>query len=91
MSQINLTERDQAFPGTATYEVAGIEIAYGENPYIGIRLIGENGEIRAFNYTGPEAVVLLDALEDSNAPIKNLRKLVLQRLVADGQLAGTVI
>ena len=88
MAKIKLTDRDQVSPGTSTYEVGRIEIAFKGDPYIGIGLIGENGETRNVIFTKDDAVDILAAINNSTS--KNLRKLVLQKILANGGLNGTM-
>ncbi len=90
MAKIKLTERDQASPGTASYEVAGIQIHFRgpSAPYVGVGLIGENGEERSVVYTKQDATDILAAINNSTS--KNLRKLVLQKILANGGLNGTM-
>lgn len=90
MAKINLTERDQVSAGTSTYEVARIEIAFIGDPYVGIALVGENGEQRSVIFTKNDAVDLVAAINASSAPLKNLRKIALQKVLSTGQLNGSM-
>jgi hypothetical protein len=57
---------------------------------IKISLLGQNGERRLFSYTGPQAATMMAALNTANLSVKSLSRRVLERLVADGKLPGTV-
>jgi len=84
---------------TDTYRLIGLVLDW-ERAFIGIRLRGENGEIKSFTYGGdapgvtPEdkstALALMVALNKANLTIKSLHRRVLERLIADGKLSGSI-
>lgn len=61
-----------------------------EGAQIAIHLRGTNGERREFRYEGAEATQLLVALNKANLSIKSLQRRILEKLIADGKLAGNV-
>ena len=90
MAKIKLTDRDYVSPGTGTYEVGRIEISFIGDPYVGIALVGENGEQRSVIFTKDDAVDIVAAINSSSAPLKNLRKIALQKVLSSGQLNGVM-
>lgn len=58
--------------------------------HIWIRLAGPNGEDLAHTYVGAQATALMTALNKANLSTKSLHKRIIEQLVADGVLAGTI-
>lgn len=50
----------------------------------------ETGEVKIFTYTGEVARTLMIALNKANLSTSSLQKRILEKLVADGKLGGTV-
>lgn len=84
---------------TAGYRVVFLLLAW-EQQTITIHLRGDNGELREFRYGGPlpqtapaeraKALALMTALNKANLSTKSLQRRILEQLLADGLLAGTV-
>jgi len=74
---------------TSDYKVALLHLDV-EGAQIGIHLRGTNGERKEFRYDGAEATALLHALNTANLSIKSLQRRILEKLIADGKLLGTV-
>ncbi len=87
MSKILLTEPDQISAGTNTYEVSSFTFRWTNDPYVNIGLSGEGGLIKTIIYTGNDAV---DVLFATTFAIGLLEKLILDRLLNDGKLQGTI-
>jgi hypothetical protein len=88
MEQIDLTT-PETFPSVTNYKVDGFTIRRTAK-VITIDLLGSNGEHKGFSYNGAQAVTLMNALNTSNNSVTSLEKRILQRLVADGHLAGAI-
>lgn len=84
---------------TTAYEIAFINLGW-EASTIVIGLRGENGELKVFTYGGnnpdntaadrTKARNLMIALNKMNFTTNSLQKRVIQQLVTDGFIAGTV-
>jgi hypothetical protein len=84
---------------TATYRLVGLFLDW-ERTTIIIRLRGANGETKSFTYGGNDpstsqaaktkALNLMTALNTANLTIKSLQRRVLEQLIADGLLLGTI-
>ncbi len=84
---------------TATYRLVGLGLDW-ERALIVIRLRGANGETKEFRYGGNDpsvtpaeretALALMTALNTANLPVKSLQRRVLERLIADGKISGSV-
>ena len=88
--QIDLTTTDQAAPGTSSYHIVRLDLNF-EAKSIGIGLIGENGERKEISYgEDAGAVALMRALNKANLSTKSLHRRIMEKLIADGHLAGTI-
>lgn len=58
--------------------------------HIGIVLAGPQAERREVHYNGPTATSLMVTLNKANLSTKSLHKRILEYLVTDGKLAGTI-
>jgi hypothetical protein len=84
---------------TAAYQLVFLLLDF-EGQTIVVRIRGEHGELREFRYGGPlpltpaterqKAVTLMLALNKANLSLKSLQRRVLEQLVADGLIAGTI-
>jgi hypothetical protein len=74
---------------TTDYRVVRLWLGWDEQLIV-IQLRGTNGERREFRYEGQTAIDLMVALNKANLTIKSLQRRLLERLVADGFLAGAV-
>lgn len=93
--QITLTAPVKADPGEVTFRVTHLNLNWVESE-IRITLRGWNGtdftpyQIET-GYFGPEARVLMNALNTMNFATKSLHKRLIERLQLDGKLlAGTI-
>ena len=82
--QCDLTTPDQAQAGTAFYKVGSLTLDW-ENKRIKIVLVGDKGLRKSFGYEGTTAETMMIALS-----IKSLQKRILERLLTDGNLSGTI-
>lgn len=76
-------------PNLTTYTVRAINMDL-DVPAIVIRLRGTNGESKTCSYQGVTATNLIVALNKVDLSTTSLQKRVLQRLIADGEIAGTI-
>ena len=60
------------------------------NARIEIALLGSNGDITRHSYNGPTATAMMVALNKANLSTTSLQKRVLQQLIADAVIAGTI-
>lgn len=74
---------------TADYRVRRLVLDV-EAPAIIIQVRGTNGEAKEFSYQGATAQALLQALNTANLTTKSLQRRILEKLIADGKLVGTV-
>lgn len=84
---------------TTTYKVIFISFHW-EQASIIIHLRGENGEIEIFTYGGPNPVAtqgerdialqMMIGLNKANLTTKSLHRRILERLVTDGHIAGSI-
>lgn len=98
MEQLNLTVAEVTPAiNTSIYKVIFINLDW-EQQFITIRLRGQNSEIKSFIYGGSNATPaeklkatnMMIALNKANLSIKSLQKRVLEQLVSDGFLSGTI-
>lgn len=92
MEQCDLTTPEiypPANPTTAYWKLDELHLIWASQS-ITITLIGQNGERKTFAYDGSIATALMSALNTANLSIKSLQRRVLERLIADGKLAGTI-
>jgi hypothetical protein len=74
---------------TTDYRVIGLLLEW-ERASIVMHLRGTNGERKECRYDGAEATTLMRALNVANLSIKSLHRRILERLIADGKIAGSV-
>lgn len=90
MEKITLSQ-PEVIPAITTTDYRVIYILMDlEQAMIVIHLRGTNGERREFRYEGEIATTLMQQLNKLNLSTKSLHKRLLERLVADGHLAGTI-
>ena len=87
--QLDLTTPVLATGGTSFWKVDSLHL-FKDKAVISIILDGDNGERLTLGYTGSEATDLMIALNKADLTIKSLHKRILERLVTDGKLAGTI-
>lgn len=76
-------------PSVTDYRVTGLILNFGGQK-LSVELTGTNGERLTHNYVGSTAVTLMVSLNKANLATKSLQRRILERLVADGVLAGTI-
>lgn len=86
--QLDLTD-PVVFPSTTRYEVIYVCLDK-RRAHIAIRVEDEAGRARDFVYSGAEATTLMRQLNKADLSVKSLERRILERLVADGLLAGTI-
>lgn len=92
MEQIDLTT-PIAYPApvsTVTAWKVDQLFLHWTNPRIRIGLLGPAGERLEVNYFGPTATTLMTTLNKANLSTKSLHKRILEYLVTDGKIAGTI-
>jgi len=91
MEQLDLTNAETTPAiNTTFYRVVFLLFNWRAPAEIMIHLEGTNGEIKQFRYEGAAATALMITLNKANLSTISLQKRVLQKLVADGLIAGTV-
>ncbi len=90
MEQLSLTQ-SQVVPAVTTtfYRVMQLTLNW-ELRFISIVLRGENGERLGFSYEGDVAETLMIALNKMDLSVQSMHKRILNRLIADGKIGGTV-
>ena len=86
MEQVDLTTPK---PSVTSYRGAVLYLDW-QNAHIQIGLLGPLGEQASFTYDGEEATNLMIALNTANLTTNSLHKRALNKLIADGKLAGTI-
>lgn len=76
-------------PSVTTYRVTGLSLNFGGEK-ITIELTGTNGEKWQHSIVGSTAVTLMVALNKANLSTKSLQRRILERLVVDGVLSGSI-
>ncbi len=74
---------------TTEYRVTYLLLNWGES-FIAIQLRGTNGERKEARYEGAAATTLMVGLNKANLAIKSLHRRILEQLIADGKLVGSV-
>lgn len=92
MEKIDLTTPEQ-YPlptkTVAAWQVTELHLQW-RGAHIGIVLEGPEGERREIHYNGQIATSLMVALNKANLATKSLHKRILEYLVTDGKMAGTI-
>lgn len=76
-------------PAITTWRVASLLLDW-DGARIAITLRGSGGERLTHDYSGATATTLMNALNTANLSTTSLHKRVIQRLVTDGMLTGTI-
>ena len=86
MEQVDLTTPK---PSVTSYRVVVLYLDW-QHAHIQIGLLGPLGEQASFIYDGEEATNLMIVLNTANLSVKSLHKRILEKLIADEKLAGTI-
>lgn len=87
--KIDLTTPYKPDPREATdFTVAMLVLdRFGQGVHITLR---KNGVSAEFSYNGDEAMDIMRALNKANLSIKSLDRRILEKLIADGKIVGTI-
>ena len=85
MEQLDITPVQP--PALTTYTIDSLHLNWGQSA-IDITLKDNLGATLTFSYGNAAALML--ALNTANLSIKSLYRRVLERLIADGKIAGTI-
>ncbi len=86
--QLDLTS-PVVIPNVANYRVSVLSLLW-DDAVISIALRDNNGQVLSFSYNGAQATSMMTVLNKANLTSNSLHKRVLNQLVSDGFLAGTV-
>jgi hypothetical protein len=92
MEQLDLTTPEiYPAPAAATsyWKIASVFLNWAGASVI-VGLVGQNGEKKHVEYSGDLATIMMVALNKANLSTKSLQRRILERLMADGHLAGTI-
>ena len=89
--QIDLTIPEVAVPevSVAEYHISSLSFNWEVKKII-IDLVSDNGIRKTFGYSDTEAETLMIALNKVDLSTKSLQTRILERLVADGRLDGSI-
>ncbi len=88
--QVDLDAPDQVQAGTSTYSVAQLTLDW-EHGRIAIRLVGGNGERREVVFGDADnARAMMQALNKMDLSTKSLHRRIMEKLIADGHLVGSI-
>lgn len=88
MEQIDLTTPITK-PSVTNYRVNKLDLRWLDK-HIRIELFSDTGEVLHHSYDGTEATNLMIFLNKANLSTKSLQKRVLEKLVADGVIDGSI-
>jgi len=92
MEQVDLTTPEiwpAPPPATSLWKVDGLFLNWSGQRII-VTLMGQNGEKKHVEYEGQMAITFMVALNKANLSTKSLQRRILERLMADGHLLGTI-
>ena len=87
VEQLDLTVPDQAKPGTTTYTIKELNLNW-EQKVVVIVLLGANNEEKQVVYRNSAALII--ALNKTDLSVKSLQRRIMERLIADGHIGGTI-
>ena len=87
MEQIDITP--VALPSATNYKLNKLHLMWLDKA-IRIELVADNGETIEHGYDGDEARNLMIALNKMDLSTKSLQRRVMEKLIADGVLSGTI-
>ena len=76
-------------PSITAWQVSILHLDWGASQ-ITIKLKGPNGETKLHSYSGATALTMMVALNKANLTANSLHKRVLNQLITDGVVLGTV-
>ena len=76
-------------PDITSWRVVYLELNWAAQS-IRIGLLGTNGETSHHNYNGEVAITLMTNLNKANLSTKSLQRRILERLIIDGHLEGSI-
>lgn len=86
--QLDLTTPITA-PSTTNYKVTHLAMEWTSG-VIDITLADNQGRTQTYTYNGAEGQALMLALNTANLSVKSLQRRILEKLVVDGKLIGTI-
>ena len=89
VESVTLTAPARVSPGTPSWEPILLHLNW-EDATVKIGFRGQNGEFESFSYEDAEATTLLRALNKADLTVTSLHKRVMEKVIADGKLAGTI-
>ncbi len=87
--QLDLAVPAQAAPGTVTWKPILLHLNW-EQAVIKVGFRGDNDEYTSIGYEGIEATNLMVALNKADLSTKSLHRRIMEKVVADGKLSGTI-
>lgn len=87
--QLDLTSPEQDTPGTVTWRPFLLHLNW-EAATIKAAFRGDNGEYTSIGYEGTDATTLMVALNKADLSVKSLQRRIMERVVSDGKLSGTI-
>jgi len=88
MEQIDLTTPITQ-PAITNYRLNKLDLRWLDQ-HIRIELVADSGEVIEHSYDGDIARNLMIALNKMDLSVKSLQRRVMEKLIADGVLAGTI-
>mgnify|MGYP001613529204 FL=1 len=76
-------------PVLTDYRVVSLALDWEEERIV-IKLLAPDGQRIGHNYVGVTALTLMRALNKVDLSVKSLQRRILERLVADGVIAGVI-
>ena len=87
--QLDLASPAQSAPGTVIWKPILVHLNW-EQKTIKIGFRGDNGEYTSIGYEDTEAINLMIALNKADLSTKSLHRRIMEKVVADGKLSGTI-
>ena len=88
--RVDLTAPDQAVAGTLTYKIIQLVLDW-EHGRIVVRLIGSGGQRKEVMFGDADnARAMMKALNTANLSNKSLHRRIMEKLISDGHLAGSI-
>lgn len=90
VEQVDLTSPIMVDPGATVLKVANVYLQILPAPLIKIRLSDDAGRTVEHSYEGGVALTLLQQLNVADNSTTSLHKRIMQRLISDGVITGTI-